>query len=118
MSNPETNEIWLVSFPYSNLASTKVRPALILAVHREELIILGIFSKIPDRTSYKTWVLIEEKHPEFSKTGLKKTSLIRADKIATVDRSVFQKKLGILPSDILTSVQKALKLALNIPEIT
>ncbi|MBW4450952.1 MAG: type II toxin-antitoxin system PemK/MazF family toxin [Spirirestis rafaelensis WJT71-NPBG6] len=59
-------------------------------------------------------MLISDIHREFPQTGLKKTSLIRADKIATVNESVFQRQLGILPSDILTLVQAALKKSLNI----
>jgi len=43
--SPKPGEIWLVKFPFSDLTSAKLRPALILAVHREEVIILGIFSK-------------------------------------------------------------------------
>ncbi|WP_232306138.1 hypothetical protein [Microcystis aeruginosa] len=35
--------------------------------------------------------------------------------MATVNQSVFQQKLGILPSDILNQVQTALKKSLNIP---
>ncbi|MBD0265932.1 MAG: type II toxin-antitoxin system PemK/MazF family toxin, partial [Tolypothrix sp. Co-bin9] len=57
---------------------------------------------------------ISDIHREFPQTGLKKTSLIRADKIATVNESVFQRQLGILPSDIFTLVQAALKKSLNI----
>ncbi|ACB51498.1 putative plasmid maintenance toxin/Cell growth inhibitor [Crocosphaera subtropica ATCC 51142] len=114
MSNPKTREIWLVRFPFSDLTATKLRPALILAVHREKQIILGVFSKIPLGNWRETWVIISENHPNFSQTGLKKTSVIRTDKIATVNRSVFQRKLGILPSDILNQVQTALKKSLNI----
>jgi hypothetical protein len=57
---------------------------------------------------------IDENHPEFSQTGLKKQSLIRADKIATVSESIFQKQLEILPTDIQILVQEALKKALGI----
>ena len=89
MTKPKHHEVWLVRFPFSNLTSTKLRPALVIAVHREELIILGIFSKIPVSDLRENWVLISDTHPEFLQTGLKKTSLIRADKIATVDESVF-----------------------------
>jgi mRNA-degrading endonuclease toxin of MazEF toxin-antitoxin module len=96
MSNPKAAEIWLVRFPFSDLSTTKLRPALVLAVHREEQIILGIFSKIPPGEWWET-------------------SVIRTDKIATVNQSVFQQKLGILPSDILNQVQTALKKSLNIP---
>ncbi|BAZ52286.1 putative plasmid maintenance toxin/cell growth inhibitor [Nostoc sp. NIES-4103] len=107
-------DIWLVRFPFSNLTSTKLRPALVLAVHREEVIILGIFSKIPAADLRETWVLVSDTHPQFSQTGLKKTSLIRADKIATVNELVFERQLGILPSDMLILVQEALKKSLNI----
>jgi mRNA-degrading endonuclease toxin of MazEF toxin-antitoxin module len=115
MSNPKAAEIWLVRFPFSDLSTTKLRPALVLAVHREEQIILGIFSKIPPGEWWETWILVRERHPNFSQTGLKKTSVIRTDKIATVNQSVFQQKLGILPPDILNQVQTALKKSLNIP---
>ncbi|ERT09995.1 pemK-like family protein [Lyngbya aestuarii BL J] len=114
MSNPKAQEIWLVRFPFSDLTSTKVRPALIIAVHREELIILGIFSKVSLEILRETWVVVEEDYPSFSDTGLKKRSLIRAEKIATVSTSVFQKKIGTLPDDLFVSVQEALKKALNI----
>ena len=45
---PKINEIWLVCFPFSDLKTNKLRPALVIAIHREEVIILGIFSKIPN----------------------------------------------------------------------
>ena len=114
MSKPQAGEIWLVRFPFRDLTSAKLRPALILAVHREEVIILGIFSKIPNGKIQNSWVLIQDSNPQFSQTGLKKTSLIRADKIATVSTSVFQRKLGDLSTDLLIKVQKSLKIALNL----
>jgi len=114
MTKPKPLEIWLVRFPFSDLTATKLRPALVLAVHREEAIILGIFSKVPVGTLRETWVLMSDTHPDFSQIGLKTTSLIRADKIVTVHESVLQKQLGTLPSDIQTLVQEALKKALNL----
>ncbi|MBW4621268.1 MAG: type II toxin-antitoxin system PemK/MazF family toxin [Cyanosarcina radialis HA8281-LM2] len=114
MSKPQLGEIWLVRFPFSDLTSAKLRPALILAVHQEEVIILGIFSKIPIGSIRNSWALIEDSNPQFSQTGLKKTSLIRADKIATVSTSVFQRKLGNLSTDLWVEVQKILKIALNL----
>ncbi|WP_217359454.1 hypothetical protein [Anabaena sp. UHCC 0204] len=58
MMKPKSLEIWLVRFPFSNLTATKLRPALILSVHREEFIILGIFSKIPTDDLSENWVLM------------------------------------------------------------
>lgn len=111
---PKIREIWLVSFPFSNLTTTKLRPALVIATHREEAIILGIFSKIPVEKFQETWVLIDEHHLEFKETGLKKTSLIRADKIATVNEFVFQKKLGSLSINLMEKVNSALKKSLDL----
>ncbi len=111
---PQVHEIWLVKFPFSDLSSTKLRPALVIAIHREELIIVGLFSKIPVGLLSNTWVLVSEQHPEFRETGLKKISLIRTDKIATVNEIVFAQKLGVLPSDLIPFVQLALKNALNL----
>jgi len=87
---------------------------LVLAVHGEDAIVMGIFSRVPGGTLRETWVQIEDHHPEFSRTGLKKTSLLKAEKVAVVHESVFQKKLGSLPSDVKPRVQEALKRALLI----
>ncbi|MFY7884631.1 MAG: type II toxin-antitoxin system PemK/MazF family toxin [Dolichospermum sp.] len=57
---------------------------------------------------------MSETHTDFIKTGLKKTSLIRADKIATVHNSVFHKRIGTLPSDLFNQLEVALKQSLNI----
>jgi len=51
-------------------------------VHGEDVIVMGIFSRVPTGALRKTWVQIEAGHPVFSQTGLKKTSLLKAEKIA------------------------------------
>ncbi|MEB3192541.1 MAG: type II toxin-antitoxin system PemK/MazF family toxin [Snowella sp.] len=116
MMLPKTNEIWLVRFPFSDLTSSKLRPALIISVHREEVILVGIFSKIPETTLQDTWVLISELDLNFKQTGLKKSSLIRTEKIATVSKNLFTKKLGSLPVDLASIVNIALKKSLNLSD--
>ncbi|MBM4467916.1 MAG: type II toxin-antitoxin system PemK/MazF family toxin [Chloroflexi bacterium] len=115
MPKPDRGEVWLVRFPFTDLTSTKLRPALVWVVHGEDVIVIGIFSRVPAGALRKTWVRIEAGHPVFSQTGLKKTSLLKAEKMAIVHESVFRKKLGRLPSDIMALVQEALKKALLIP---
>jgi len=115
MPKPKRGELWLVRFPFTDLTSTKLRPALVLAVHREDAIVLGIFSRVPAGTLRRTWVLMDDKHPAFPQTGLKKTSLLKAEKIAVVHESVFQKRLGRLAPDVVGQVQEALKQALLLP---
>lgn len=113
---PKRGEIWLVRFPFTDLTSTKLRPALVWAEHQTDLIVIGIFSRVPAGTLPQTWVLMEERHPEFSQTGLQRTSLIKAEKIAIIHESVFQRQLGSLPSNVMTQVQESLKKALYISE--
>jgi len=36
MSKPKRGEVWLVRFPFTDLTSTKLRPALVWAVHGED----------------------------------------------------------------------------------
>ena len=113
---PKINEIWLVRFPFSDLTSSKLRPALIISVHREEVILVGIFSKIPEINLQDTWVLVSEQDLNFKQTGLKKSSLIRTEKIATVSKDLFTKRLGSLPVDLISVVHTALKKSLNLSD--
>ena len=114
MMMPKRGEIWLVLFPFTDLTSSKLRPALVWAIHREDVILIGIFSRIPAGPKRKTWIVIEEQHPGFRRAGLKKPSLIRSEKIAIVHKSVFKKKLGKLSAGLMEDVEKALKKALKI----
>jgi len=41
-------DIVLVNFPFADLVSSKVRPAIVLTTTGADVIILGIFSKIPE----------------------------------------------------------------------
>lgn len=112
MVKPKRGEVWLVRFPFSDLTFTKLRPALVWAVHGEDVIVVGIFSRVPAGILRKSWVLIEAQHSEFSRIGLKKTSLLKAEKVAVVHDSIFQKKIGSLPKDVMKQVEEALKIAL------
>ncbi|MFM7579986.1 MAG: type II toxin-antitoxin system PemK/MazF family toxin [Microcystaceae cyanobacterium] len=114
MNEAQINEIWLVKFPFSDLTASKLRPALIIANHRQEIILIGIFSKIPIDNIKPFWVLLSATDSNFPQTGLKKSSLIRADKIATVSQIVLNRKLGTLPLSYIPFVQNALKNALNL----
>ena len=113
MPRPKSGEVWLVRFPFTDLTTTKLRPALVLATHGEDIISLGVFSRIPE-TLRQTWVLIDDRDARFGQTGLKKSSVIKAEKIAVIHESVFQKRLGDLPLDLIGKCQAALKKALLI----
>jgi mRNA interferase MazF len=114
MPKPRPGDVWLVRFPFSDLSSTKLRPALVWAVHGEDVIVMGIFSRVPTGPMRRTWVHVEDRLAAFPQTGLKKTSLLKAEKVAVVHESVFQRKLGTFSPDLKSQVQEALKAALLI----
>ena len=113
MPSPKRGEIWLVRFPFTDLTTTKRRPALVVASHGEDIIVVGIFSRIPPLLR-PTWVLIDEQDSGFSQSGLKKSSIIKAEKLAVIHESVFDRRLGTLPSQLAVRTAAALKEALLI----
>ena len=83
-------DIILVPFPFTDLSSAKVRPALVLSQKRDkslDIIVCFISSQL--ETANEHSVRIEPK----ASNGLKVSSLVRFDKIATLDRRI---ALGVL----------------------
>ena len=111
---PKRGDIWLLRFPFTDLSSSKVRPAIIISMHGEDLIVLGIFSRLPSVAVRDTWVIVDESSTDFAQTGLMKTSLIKAEKIAVVHESILRRKLGSLPKTFMDKVAVALKKALEL----
>ena len=81
MGDVQRGDVVLVRFPFTDLHATKLRPAVILAVHGEDVVAVGIFSTLPDVLK-DTWLLLEAHHPHFPQTGLKKRSVVKAEKVA------------------------------------
>ena len=69
-------DIVLINFPFTNLTDSKVRPALIITEKKDDIIVLGIFSKASDAIE-DAWFLLEERTNWFNQTGLKKKSIIK-----------------------------------------
>lgn len=109
----KAGDIVLVNFPFTDLLSSKVRPAIVITTKGEDVIILGIFSKIPEKIQ-ESWFVIEETAEYFIKTGLKKKSVLKTEKIAVIHNSNIRKVLGSLPEDIFNMVKTKLKKTLNL----
>ena len=106
-------DIVLVNFPFTDLISSKVRPAIVITTKGEDIIILGIFSKLSEKIQ-DSWVIIEETAEYFTVTGLKKKSIIKTEKIAVVHSSIVKKTLGSLQEDIFTTVKEKLRKTLQL----
>ena len=89
--------IVLTRFPFSDLSGDK-RPALVISAdnHRRTDLVVCFITSIP-RTGPDTAPLAAG-----AGTGLKVASVVRFDKLATLDRSVVAGKLGQAPADWLT----------------
>jgi mRNA interferase MazF len=103
----------LVSFPFSDRQSSKVRPALILSSKGEDVIILGMFSKVPDQIR-ESWIKLDEQMEGFVQTGLKKASIIKTEKITVIHQSLIRKQLGVIPARLLEQVRQVLLRTLEI----
>lgn len=108
-------DIILVSFPFTDLRGKKTRPALVISNFGSDYTILGIFTQKPSfRELRPTWLFIEDDGSQFFKqTGLKKTSILKAEKIAVVHSSIIQKKLGKVADEFMRKVEFVLKKALQ-----
>lgn len=88
-------DVVLVRFPFTDLTTAKLRPAVVLATHGDDLTIVGIFSGSPHPLR-ETWISLSSQDPTFSQTGLKTSSVIEAERIAVIEQSVVVRRLGVL----------------------
>ena len=105
------NRVVLVPFPFDDLTSTKVRPAVCLTdeigPHRH-VVLAFITSRVPEPPSV-TDVVLQPQDPEFGATGLRVASAIRLHRLMTVNVQLIRRTLGALPDGIARRVQDALR---------
>lgn len=100
--------IVLIPFPFTDLSANKVRPAVILSDNqRGDDIVVAFISSRPEKRN-ATDVPIRNTHAAFKKTGLKTSSIIKTNKIATLSKKIVLGELGEI--DTATQKQIATKL--------
>ena len=72
-------------FPFTDLSAAKDRPAVILTPDPmgPDIVVAYLSSVIPDGSLPETHVLVADDYQEFRDTGLKRTSVVRLDKLRT-----------------------------------
>jgi len=91
--------IVLIDFPFTDLYGSKLRPALVICEGYLDVTVAAITSEIPRRL-LPTDLLILECTPSFRATGLKSTSIILIDKIATLEKTFIKGILGGADDDL------------------
>jgi len=105
-------DIVLVPFPFTDLSTTKRRPALIVSptwFHKasEDAILAAITSQIPNRlTKYE--ILLEQ--DDLHKGTLPKRSLVKVTKLFTIQQALIVKRIGQLREDKLECILEKLRL--------
>ncbi|MEG4515914.1 MULTISPECIES: type II toxin-antitoxin system PemK/MazF family toxin [unclassified Microcoleus] len=103
MTNYQSGELVIVAFFFAGAAETKRRPGLVLLdTGDEDMIVAKITSQIP-RTTFDVEI------QEWQQAGLKRPSVVRLHKLNTLQKSLVERRLGILTPDDLAQVRNRVK---------
>ncbi|WP_339383704.1 type II toxin-antitoxin system PemK/MazF family toxin [Tychonema sp. LEGE 07196] len=93
----------MVAFIFAGTTETKRRPGLILLdTGDEDTIVAKITSQIP-RTTFDVEI------QQWQQAGLKRPSVVRLHKLNTLQKSLVERRLGILTPDDLAQVRDRVK---------
>jgi mRNA interferase MazF len=106
----------LTPFPFTDLSGARVRPAVVVSRSDrpgEDLILAFVSSVVPPR-ALPTDLVVDPSHPDFRETGLKVPSVVKCDKLATVQRRIVLGELGQLSAGLLRDLDHRLRHAFNL----
>jgi len=106
-------KIVLLPFPFTDLTTAKLRPALVIYEGEKDVIVAFISSKVSSR-SPETNILLTKERRGFRRTGLKVDSVIRVDKIATLLKDLVVGELGEVDEEIRKEVNQKLRKILKV----
>lgn len=108
-------DVVLVHFPFTDLSSTKRRPAVVLWADPGQTDFTLAFVSSQHVTSVSTGeTALLTTHPEFPMSGLSVSSKIRATKLVTLNRTLITRWLGRLGPLLIADLDRALISALGI----
>ncbi len=93
-------KVVLVPFPFDDLSTFKVRPALCLTEPigpNRHIIVAFITSRIDPELAV-TDILLDPTQPKFSTLGLKVPSTLKLHRVITIAAAMIRRELGILSS--------------------
>ncbi|MGE0683821.1 MAG: type II toxin-antitoxin system PemK/MazF family toxin [Candidatus Binatia bacterium] len=96
--------IVLTPFPFTDLSGQKVRPAVVVSRsdrQGRDVLLAFITGQQPSALA-STDLFIVDSHPDFPQTGLKKSSVVKLDKLVTIEISILLGELGRIISGVAT----------------
>jgi mRNA interferase MazF len=102
-------DVVLITFPFTDLSGSKLRPAVVLTQTNLDLTVCFITTQI--QWQEQSDILIQPNETN----GLKGASLIRISKIATLDKSLSKGLLGRLNQNELSELNSKLRLLFQLP---
>ena len=97
-------DIVLITFPFTNLSGSKLRPAIVLNETNLDITVCFITSQINWQEQTDIVLFPNDQN------GIKKQSLVRTSKIATIDKTLAQGLLGRLSANEITELNNKLKI--------
>lgn len=109
-------DIILITIPFSDLTSSKVRPALVLSPEdqSENDLIVALITTNIHRPLRPTDHPIRTGEKDFAATGLRQDSVFRMSKIFNLDKTLAKRRLGRVPPALMKKLAAKLKVALGI----
>jgi mRNA interferase MazF len=110
------HKVVLVPFPFDDLSSAKVRPAVCLTEpigEHKHVVLAFITSRVPDEP-LSTDLVFMETDGDFSVTGLHVSSALQLHRMMTVASNIIVRELGQLPASAQKNVEEKLKLLFGI----
>ncbi len=102
-------DLVLVSFPFTDLSGQKLRPALIVGRPSGDDFIAAFITSHDASGDTRAEHRLEPAHPEFASTGLKATSSVRLNKLATLHRRLVRRRIGRIGPRIEQAVASGLR---------
>lgn len=103
MESYRPGEIVLLAFPFTDAAGTKRRPALVLLDTGDaDIVVARVTSQI-------ALTVFDVALTAWQQAGLRLPSVVRAQKLATLEKSLVEQRLGSLAASDWARVQSAIR---------
>ena len=104
-------KVVLVPFPFDDLSTTKVRPAVCLTdpVGPHRHVIMAFISSRMSIDQLETDIILNSGHADFAMTGLRVTSTLRLHRMMTVTTALIRRELGELSPQMQNEVDNKLR---------